>query len=218
MAIAAIAAATLCVASPAAAALTINSSGNLVITSGGLPSSVTYDFNGTLFGTPLAGSLVLTENSVVGNNYTFGYTFSTASNANLVGFGFDAAANAAAITAASEPSSDAMKIARNVIFPGSQTVDVCVYSGNNCSAANGQGKSFNGTFTLTFASGAPIVLDNFVGRYASIGISGQSGELAGVPRTPPVPEPATWAMMLLGMGAISVAMRRRRKPSIAQIA
>jgi hypothetical protein len=33
-----------------------------------------------------------------------------------------------------------------------------------------------------------------------------------------VPEPATWAMMLLGFGGIGVAMRRRRKDALAQIA
>ena len=30
-------------------------------------------------------------------------------------------------------------------------------------------------------------------------------------QTPPVPEPATWAMMLLGFGGIGMAMRRRRQ-------
>jgi hypothetical protein len=30
---------------------------------------------------------------------------------------------------------------------------------------------------------------------------------------PPVPEPGTWAMMLLGFGGIGMAMRRRRRPS-----
>ena|SRR5581483_6899222 len=34
----------------------------------------------------------------------------------------------------------------------------------------------------------------------------------------PLPEPATWAMMLLGFGGIGVAMRRRRKPALAQLA
>jgi hypothetical protein len=29
---------------------------------------------------------------------------------------------------------------------------------------------------------------------------------------PGVPEPATWAMMLLGLGALGVAMRRRTRP------
>jgi PEP-CTERM motif-containing protein len=33
-----------------------------------------------------------------------------------------------------------------------------------------------------------------------------------------VPEPATWAMMLLGFGGIGFAMRRRQKPALAQLA
>ena len=33
-----------------------------------------------------------------------------------------------------------------------------------------------------------------------------------------VPEPATWAMMLLGFGGIGFAMRRRRKEGLAQLA
>ena len=36
--------------------------------------------------------------------------------------------------------------------------------------------------------------------------------------TGPVPEPATWAMMLLGFGGIGMAMRRRRRPVLAQVA
>ena len=35
---------------------------------------------------------------------------------------------------------------------------------------------------------------------------------------PGVPEPATWAMMMLGFGGMGLAMRRRRKPVLAQIA
>lgn len=33
-----------------------------------------------------------------------------------------------------------------------------------------------------------------------------------------VPEPATWAMMLLGFGGVGMAMRRQRKPALMQIA
>ena len=33
-----------------------------------------------------------------------------------------------------------------------------------------------------------------------------------------VPEPATWAMMLLGFGAAGYAMRRKRRPALAQLA
>jgi hypothetical protein len=33
-----------------------------------------------------------------------------------------------------------------------------------------------------------------------------------------VPEPATWAMMLLGFGAVGFSIRRRRTPALAQLA
>jgi hypothetical protein len=36
--------------------------------------------------------------------------------------------------------------------------------------------------------------------------------------TPSVPEPATWAMMLLGFGGMGMALRRSRKPALLQIA
>jgi hypothetical protein len=39
-----------------------------------------------------------------------------------------------------------------------------------------------------------------------------------LPGTPPVPEPATWTMMLVGFAGIGVAMRRRRRPVLAQLA
>jgi hypothetical protein len=33
-----------------------------------------------------------------------------------------------------------------------------------------------------------------------------------------VPEPATWALMLLGFGGIGLSLHRRRKPALAQLA
>jgi hypothetical protein len=36
--------------------------------------------------------------------------------------------------------------------------------------------------------------------------------------TTALPEPGTWAMMLLGFGGIGLAMRRRRRPVLAQVA
>ena len=39
-----------------------------------------------------------------------------------------------------------------------------------------------------------------------------------VANAPAVPEPATWAMMLLGFGAVGMVIRRRRKPVLAQLA
>ena len=51
------------------------------------------------------------------------------------------------------------------------------------------------------------------------GQGSSNAQIFGTGYTPPVPEPATWAMMLLGFGGIGVAMRRRRKAApLAQIA
>ena len=41
--------------------------------------------------------------------------------------------------------------------------------------------------------------------------------LDGVPAVAAVPEPGTWAMMLIGFGAIGVGMRRRRRAGAAQL-
>lgn len=50
-----------------------------------------------------------------------------------------------------------------------------------------------------------------------VGSSGD-GSYSGVINLAAVPEPATWAMMLLGFGAVGFAMRRRRRPALMQVA
>jgi hypothetical protein len=45
-----------------------------------------------------------------------------------------------------------------------------------------------------------------------------SGNVSGNAAFYPVPEPATWALMLLGFGGIGMAMRRRRRPALVQVA
>ena len=55
------------------------------------------------------------------------------------------------------------------------------------------------------------------GVYFTAGLNGEQDGLFGVLRA--VPEPATWAMMLLGFGAIGLTMRRRPKdPRLPQLA
>lgn len=50
------------------------------------------------------------------------------------------------------------------------------------------------------------------------GNNNSTGSLGGTVTINAVPEPGTWAMMLLGFGAAGFAMRRRRTPALAQIA
>ena len=51
------------------------------------------------------------------------------------------------------------------------------------------------------------------------GTTGGNGAYSGVLSfSPGVPEPGTWAMMLLGFGAVGFSLRRRRQPALAQLA
>jgi hypothetical protein len=181
--------------------------------------STTISFGGPAGTTASADLLLqLTGADVSTGVYDFSYTFTNTnpSVSNLTAFGFTTDPTLLAL------SGTGMFFYLNpVSFPGGFDVDACASSSNNnCPAADGQGDLFAGTFELTFAGDtSSITLDNFVARYASLTeLGGGSGE--GTPITPPVPEPATWAMMLLGFTGIGVALRRSRKrnPALLQIA
>jgi len=62
-----------------------------------------------------------------------------------------------------------------------------------------------------------LYLFNFATETSSIDLN-QNGFSHGVIIGNPVPEPATWAMMLMGFGAAGYSMRRRRKTVLAQLA
>lgn len=200
-------------ASPANAAITVDGT---ALSAG---QSTTLTFNGaTGDGTPVAGlgsTLGLTLMSESATSYTFSYTLSilSAASADLSGFGFMSAPEIQSTSRTGD-----LNVALNTLFPdnGGQSVDFCAYSGANCTAGSGHADSFTGTFTLNYAAGTgDIALTDFVTRYTGIvaanGVSG-IGHTTGA-----VPEPATWAMMLLGFGAIGATMRRR-KPVLAQVA
>lgn len=65
---------------------------------------------------------------------------------------------------------------------------------------------------VTLANGAHTI--NVLGT-----LLGPTGSYAGTINVQaPVPEPATWAMMLLGFGVMGLSIRRRGRPVLAQIA
>ena len=109
--------------------------------------------------------------------------------------------------------------------------------GLNSNGCNGSGNffCFNNT-SATFPSPLPsslalnfAVTSNAVGSWSNysgdfkIDWAGSQNNYDLVSKvitltTPPVPEPATWALMLIGFGGIGMAMRRRRNGALLQIA
>ena len=87
-----------------------------------------------------------------------------------------------------------------VTMPGSAETWACCTPNGNGSVLLGTGQHTL-TYTVTNTS-------NVLGTY-----SGNFNFAVA-----PVPEPATWAMMLLGFAGIGFAMRRSRKPVLAQLA
>ena len=62
---------------------------------------------------------------------------------------------------------------------------------------------------FTYAGGAFTLMVNDLG----VSASGVATPITGIINAVPVPEPATWALMLLGFGGIGMAVRRRRHSS-----
>ena len=89
---------------------------------------------------------------------------------------------------------------------GTNTINITF----NISPVNRSDTQFNTAYNATLSGSS-------VGTFGSATITGGTGILRGI--SPAVPEPGTWALMLLGFGAVGVSMRRRRQiGAIAQMA
>jgi PEP-CTERM motif len=164
-----------------------------------------YDFNGTQFtqvGTGATGAIG-PSNAFTGS---FSYTFDTTTHTfALTGFTGDV---------------------------GSQHFDLCntgfSYDGNSALSIGATAGGIANYFTFPSDFVFNLLLDRATGDITSGGqlIYATTQPTNGVWQanhlsleTPAaVPEPATWAMMLLGFGGIGMAMRRSRKPVLAQAA
>lgn len=87
----------------------------------------------------------------------------------------------------------------DVIIPGTDFITPA--NGNQLSPGT------NGLFTATGTGGT--LFSGF-----TLGSSANSFEIDNVAVRSPVPEPATWAMMVFGFGALGGAMRRRGRKSV----
>jgi hypothetical protein len=149
-------------------------------------------------------------------------------SANISGFGFNIT-NASVDLSTSSASTTSGGTATNAIngvgsgqISSGITVDFCATAGPTCSGGgNGgptPGNTFGGNLVLELTS-SPSVLDlaGPVLRFQNTGPNG-NGSDTGLP-VPGVPEPASWALMLIGFGAIGWTIRRRRNVvGIPQIA
>ncbi|HEV2594308.1 MAG TPA: ice-binding family protein [Sphingomicrobium sp.] len=100
------------------------------------------------------------------------------------------------------------------MFAGNILADQSITLNTNASILCGRAIALNAAVTMD----SNTISNNCLGDGAlssgqtDFGSKGFSGDL-----TSAVPEPATWALMLLGFGAVGLNMRRHRRPVLAQI-
>ena len=162
----------------------------------------------------VTGTLTLTLTEVTaGGDYVFAYNLLNTTtdpdqpDVELTGFGFNIDPDIDGATEDGPLNVDSGNISNGV------SLEFCLTSGPNCNAgaSNGivAGEDFDGMFTLLFGTDPEtIYITSPTVRFQS---SDTDGEGSGIGTPGVVPEPATWAMMLMGFGAAGYAMRRRRR-------
>jgi hypothetical protein len=212
--------AAIAAATPAmAATIPFNPDGSATISSGtNIGDSFTVNFNGSESGSVIPGltsSLTLTFAGVSGNNYLFNYLLNNTSSSpttssSVTAFGFNIDPNT--LLSSSNVSGAFTVVSSGQVSQG-YNLEMCFKNGqnNNCAGGNNgitMGNSGLGQIALGFSSlQNSVTLSNYLVRYQQVN---GSGSAVGTP-VGAVPELSTWAMMLLGFGAIGVSMRRKRK-------
>jgi hypothetical protein len=82
--------------------------------------------------------------------------------------------------------------------------------------AGGAGDGGQGTFFFAFDAGAGVDVITVIDRLNSSSTGLSNAALFRTGGTSAVPEPGTWAMMLLGFGAVGSSLRRRSRQSLLQ--
>jgi hypothetical protein len=104
-----------------------------------------------------------------------------------------------------------------ILLNGSQNID---FSSITLDSIYAFSKTSSDGAPETWALLSPVTLANGTHSINVLGtLLGPTGSYAGtINVAAAVPEPATWAMMLLGFGAMGLSIRRRGRPVPAQIA
>lgn len=238
---AAVAAFALCASMPAAASIIFDYNTGILTVDGTttVGDSATISFNGYPPNSPvipgLTADLTLTFLGLSGNNYLFGYTLANTSGspidaARVTVFGFDDITPNVNLAGSSVTSiSNGFGTVSSGNLPGNIDLEFCAKNGqnNNCAGSQGGpgvGQSGTGNLTIAFGSlNTQIAMSGAYIRWQGIdstqlGIRGGSAIGSPSPPPPAVPEPASWAMILMGFTAVGYAVRRRRKGLIPQVA
>lgn len=190
-------------------------------------------YSTTQSGANLSATVAFTLNTLSATSATFGVTVSNNSSGagtnELTSFGIQTINPT--LTGASTSQGSAWSAGVDTTLPTFSTVDLCIWSGNNCSGGNiknGLAEGASSSFLLTLTT-AGNFLDgiSFTGPYGAkfqnAGTSNNSFEFAGCVVGSPncgniqvleqvpeqVPEPASIALVVLGLLAASLVHRRR---------
>ena len=178
--------------------------GDPIVSIPGLTSELSLKLLGGIGSNSLTFSYQLTNTSTVGG-----------ANSRVSGFAFSSDPNA---TGGSTLGEFANIRTTGGNYPNAiGNVEICLTSSNACAGGGGGasgaylGDPALGTFTLSYGSHVSALrFDDLYVRYQGLTGLGGIGSATGREITTPVPEPATWAMLLFGFGGIGFAMRRRK--------
>jgi hypothetical protein len=213
-----------------AATLTISATAHaatvLTWTTANVGVTKSIDFNGVDDGDTINGlsaniDYKLTSIGNSGTSWVFSYNVENTSDwpvwlSTVTGFGFNVDPNISSSSATGEFSKTS---SGNVPDVGSREVCLTNSSCQSSSSSSGVdiGDTGVGTFTLNFSQAKTSVsLSDLYVRYGAVYGGGEWGgsavgsALTSNVGTPAVPEPATWAMMLIGFFAIGSTLRSRR--------
>jgi len=181
----------------------------------GLSGRIDFTFLGTLNG---------------GKSYAFDYKLynTSAATSEIRAFGFDIdPTTGLTVSTGAGDLFDLPKLNPNGTVPSEfGSVDFCLkIDGNKNNCASGKtgiakGDSTSGSFFLNYTYvPTSVTLDRFFVRYQAVsGLTGFDRNVtSAIGRGAPIPEPATWLMLVAGFGGLGVAIRRTR-PTRAALA
>lgn len=184
--------------------------------------SYTVDFNGVVEGNVaagLTGRVTYTLADIIGNTWYFNFGVKNTSSTPIT------ASRISTFGLNTDPNFFSAAITGGTVFDGVSSgnvpqfmaVEFCATAGPNCAGGSGDGVQLGdtalGQFALTFASPpSSVKFDDLYVRYQSI--AGARGGDSGTGFPVSVPEPATWGLMILGIGMAGAAMRRKQRTAV----